>query len=224
MGPGRRFAVVVAGGDFDGSAAALVKKASLIVAADRGALFLTRHNILPHVVVGDFDSCDLSEVEALRAKGSRVFGLHRDKDETDTEVALDMVVNEGFDRAILLGALGGPRVEHGLANVFLLERYAKKGMDVNIWAGATRISWAAGYEYPHWRSRVIHGSRGDFVSLIPISETVRGVTTAGLRFPLSNAVLRRGSTLGISNELLGLEALVCVEQGFLLVVTTGRSP
>ncbi len=224
MGPGQEFAVVVAGGDLDGSATALVKRASLIVAADRGALFLIRHNILPHVVVGDFDSCGLSEVEILRAKGSRIIGLQKDKDETDTEVALDTVANERFDRAVLLGALGGSRVEHSLANVFLLERYAKKGMDVSIWSGATRILWMAGYEYPYGGSRVICGSRGDFVSLIPVSEEVRGVTTAGLRFPLSNAVLRRGSTRGISNELLGSEAFVSVEEGFLLVVATGRIP
>lgn len=215
-----RYAVVVAGGHLHVWPEDLVKGASLVVAADKGASFLHSHLVVPDVVIGDFDSCDNHVVETLRAEGSRVVQLEREKDETDTEAALDLVRLQGYTKVVLLGALGGPRIEHCLANVFLLERYAKCGMDVSVRSGVTRITWACGDDYPSKKARSVRGSPGDFLSLIPVTERVLGVVTRGLKYPLDDGCLLRGLTLGISNELVGTEAQVSCEKGFLLVVFT----
>ena len=69
----------------------------------------------------------------------------------------------------------------------------------------------------------ISGAAGDIVSLLPLSEEVAGVTTAGLAFELDSATLRQGPTLGLSNEMSGSRATVAVERGRLAVTHTRQS-
>jgi thiamine pyrophosphokinase len=68
----------------------------------------------------------------------------------------------------------------------------------------------------------IRGAVGDLVSLLPLSESVVGVTTDGLTYPLRSATLKQGPTLGLSNELSGERASVSVERGRLAVIHTRR--
>lgn len=218
------YVAVVSGGETTVQSLPLIMGASSIVAADSGAEFLLRHGIIPWVLVGDFDSCDPGVVSCIREEGSKVITLPRDKDKTDTEVALDLACEEGFKEAALLGALGGDRTEHSMANLFLLETYAEKGLDVVIFHRDTVIFGLLGPENGSKSERCFRGNKGDWVSVFPVTGEVLGVTTAGLRFPLSGATLKRGTTLGTSNEMAGEEACVCVERGFLLVVVTGESP
>lgn len=218
------YVAVVSGGETTVQSLPLILGASSIVAADSGAEFLLRHGIIPWVLVGDFDSCDPGVVSCIREEGSKVITLPRDKDKTDTEVALDLACEEGFKEAALLGALGGDRTEHSMANLFLLETYAEKGLDVVIFHRDTVVFGLLGREDGSKSERSFRGKKGDWVSIFPVTGEVLGVTTAGLRFPLSGATLKRGTTLGTSNEMTGEEACVSAEKGFLLVVVTGESP
>ena len=222
----RPYAVVVSGGDLDWGEEEerIMASASLTVAADRGAEVLCRHGLSPSVLVGDFDSCGAGVVEHLRAKGIGVIALERDKDKTDTEEALDLVLSAGFQRVVVLGAMGGQRLEHSIANLLLIEAFAAKGLDVVVIDGRTSIFGLAGPGQGTTArgpgSRKVRGGKGDFVSLFPVTKEARGVTTAGLKYPLSRATLRRGSPLGVSNEITGEEASISLEEGFLLVVVT----
>ena len=74
----------------------------------------------PTVVVGDMDSADAARVEAVAAAGVPVIRTSSDKDESDTELAVLEAVRLGATRITVLGALGGPRLDHELANVWLL--------------------------------------------------------------------------------------------------------
>jgi thiamine pyrophosphokinase len=49
------------------------------------------------------------------------------------------------------------------------------------------------------------------------------VTTDGLEYPLARGTLQFGSTLGISNVLVGTRATVSVEQGLVACVVVGKS-
>jgi thiamine pyrophosphokinase len=53
-----------------------------------------------------------------------------------------------------------------------------------------------------------------------MTEKSDGVTTSGLKYPLNNATMFYGSTLGTSNEVLGDSATVSVADGRLLVITS----
>lgn len=228
-----RYVAVISGGevgtspDHESSAMALIRGAATIMAADSGVDYLLAKGIVPSVLVGDFDSCDPDSVLFCERSGSKVVTLNRDKDQTDTEAVLDEVLEQGFDQAVIIGALGGGRFEHSLANVFLLEPFLGRGMDVVLLSGNTTVC-SVGHpdrvgDYPPTiEERAFYGEAGDWVSLLPISREVTGVTTTSLRFPLTDATLRRGSTLGVSNEMLTEEARVRVDSGFLVVILTHR--
>jgi len=218
------YAVIAAGGDkaWEASAlAGLFENARLIIAADSGASYLRALGIVPHVFVGDFDSCEPKTAEELATAGVSTVTLPRDKDKTDSEAALDIAVNRGCNTIVVLGALGGSRPEHSIANIFLLESYAKKGADVVIYSPPTLICGILGKAGQTAR-KVILGSPGDWVSLFAVSRKARGVTTEGLRFPLRGAVLKRGTTLGVSNEMLSHRAEISLDQGYLLIVVTKK--
>lgn len=222
---GQAFCAIVSGGKVSDQNLAIVKSAQAVIAADSGAYFLKRHGVVPAILVGDFDSCDETLVHYFRDRGTRIIPLERDKDKTDTEVALDIALKEGFTEAIVLGAVGGPRLDHELGNIFLLESYARRGLDVTLVCGNSVVFGLLGHDDACCTARderTIMGNPGDWVTLLPVTQKVTGVTTSGLKFPLKNANLKRGSTLGVSNELVAQRASLSVSQGYLLVIATKR--
>lgn len=59
-----------------------------------------------------------------------------------------------------------------------------------------------------------------YLSLLPLTEECRGVSLRGVKYPLTDAVLHRGTSLSISNEFAAEEASLCIRRGSLLVVVT----
>lgn len=220
---GPEYVVVVGGGETSETSLPVVLNASSVVAADSGAQYLRKNGIIPWVLVGDFDSCDPETVSFLSQSGSEVITLPRDKDKTDTEVALDLAREQGYKQAALVGALGGDRPEHSIANVFLVESYAEKGLDVVIFHRQSVVFGILGPD-EGGITKTFRGRKGDFVSLLPVTREVTGVTTKGLRFGLKGATLRRGSTFSVSNEMTGGEAAISIEKGFLLAVVSEAAP
>ncbi|MGI6632776.1 MAG: thiamine diphosphokinase [Bacillota bacterium] len=214
------YAVIVGGGDVSDLLLPFVRGASMIIAADSGAEFLESHGLTPGIFVGDFDSCGRETVCRVRASGCRVVSLPVEKDVTDSEAALNTAFAEGFRSAVVIGALGGDRIEHGIANLLLVERYAGQGMDVVLASPKTWICHVSGPGYAGFTRRAFRGRRGDWVSLFPITESAKGVTTENLKFPLLRATLTRGTTLGVSNQMLGEGGAVSAEEGFLAIALT----
>ncbi|MCU1346744.1 MAG: thiamine diphosphokinase, partial [Acidimicrobiia bacterium] len=64
----------------------------------------------------------------------------------------------------------------------------------------------------------VAGQPGDLVSLIPLHGRAEGITLHGFRYPLHDAVLEPGSTLGVSNELTGSAGRVALLVGTLVVI------
>src|SRR5205085_6601204 len=114
--------VIFAGGALDPGKAfyKAIAGADMIIAADSGAATALRYGCTPAIVVGDFDSLDKQLVEQLRAGGSRTVSAAVEKDETDTELAVQLAIEQGATEITLLGALGGARFDHTMANVLLL--------------------------------------------------------------------------------------------------------
>jgi thiamine pyrophosphokinase len=187
--------------------------ADYIVAADGGARLADAFGLRLDRWVGDGDSLGADGVADLRRRGIDVHLEPTDKDATDTELALLAAISAGATDIVILGALGGPRTDHGLANVALLGHPAAAGRELMLLDPAARIRVIAG---PGGRL-ALPGRVGDVVSLIPL-ETTSGVTTTGLRFPLVNETLPFGPARGISNVRIEEIAEVAIERGRLLVV------
>ncbi|MFN8519323.1 MAG: thiamine diphosphokinase [Chloroflexota bacterium] len=217
-------AIVVADGRVD--AHELRREAAvpgtLVIGADGGAGRAQAAGVRVDLVVGDLDSLAPAALAELVAAGTEVRRALPDKDESDTELALLAALGRGVDRIVVLGALGGERLDHELANLLLLAHPRLDGADVAIVDGPTAIRRIGTADGPG-RLDVV-GVPGDLLTLLPLAGAVEGVTTHGLRYPLTDEPLAPGPARGLSNELLGTSASVTAMRGRLLVIHTRRSP
>jgi thiamine pyrophosphokinase len=210
-------AVVVAGGDADGSDAGWLAGADLVIAADGGAAFLESAGRLPDVLVGDLDSADGALVDRMAAAGVAIERHRVAKDATDAELAIERAMAAGARRITVIGALAGERLDHELANLLLLTDRA--------WAGATDdlriVRGGTTARALHGPGRIeIEAGPGATVSLLPVGGDADGVRTDGLRFALAGEPLRLGRSRGLSNEVVAGGASVQLERGVLLVIET----
>lgn len=191
----------------------------LVVAADGGARGAGGLGFVVDLWVGDGDSVDPSELLRLADAGVRLERAAPDKDESDTELAVLAAVRRGADDLTIVGALGGVRVDHALANLALLAHPTLAGRSVRILDANARIVLAAA-PAPDGGPLVVplRGRIGDLVSLVPFGADVRGVTTSGLRYPLRDEDLRTGPARGLSNVRVAPDARVELRAGRLLVV------
>ncbi|GCE30542.1 thiamine pyrophosphokinase [Dictyobacter alpinus] len=194
---------------------AVLQTADLIIAADSGAATALDYGHIPAVILGDFDSLPEHLIEELQQQGSQLIRASVHKDETDTELALIEARQRGASTITILGAFGGSRIEHSLANVFLLTGF--HDIPVQIIDGPSTCWLLSGPA-----SSSISGQSGDFVSLFPMTMEVTAITTANLAYALKGENLRFGTPRGISNELLESQATVTIDQGQLLIIHTSR--
>ena len=218
-------AIVVADGDvpaLDGPLDALLVPDDdgppIVLAADGGVRKAAELGLAPRVVIGDGDSLRPREVAALRARGAEVVLFPAEKDESDTELAVREALARGARRIVVLGAFGGARFDHALANVALLALPELEGRDVSLSDGTATIRLVGRVDGPG-EIRIV-GAPRDLVSLFPLDPTVEGIVTAGLRYPLQDESLRIGPSRGLSNELVASEAHIATRRGRLLVAHT----
>ena len=217
-------ALVVADGDVDVSVLtelAAAPEPPLLIAADGGAAQVLATDIVPDVVVGDFDSLAAADLARLEALGVELLVAAPDKDESDMELCLLAALERGASRVTIVGALGLVRPEHGVANLLLLADPRFDGVELTITGRGSSIRRVGTAGGPG--EAVIEGEPGDFVSLFPLDPMVGGVDTEDLRFPLTDETLTLGPSRGLSNELTTARARVTTRRGRLLVIHTRRS-
>lgn len=206
-------AVVVADGEPAPGDLAVAASADLLIAADGGATWIEANGMVPHLLVGDLDSVDPATVERLAAAGTLVERHPREKDASDAELAVGAALDRGAGAVVLLGALGGARLDHQLANLLLLADPALVGRDLRIVRGGTLVRALGGGE-----TLALEAGPGATVTLLPVGGDAGGVTTGGLRYPLADEPLRLGRSRGLSNEVTETGAWIRVAEGTLLVI------
>jgi len=197
----------------------------LVIGADGGAAAAVTLGLQPGLVVGDVDSLSAEDLARFQEAGVPVELSPVDKDETDTELAIAAAIRRGATEVAILGALGGPRVDHALANVTLLAHPAWVGIDVSIVDAPARVRLLSAPAPGGGRAHLaLAGRVGDTISLLPLGLDAEGVTTAGLRFPLADETLAFGPARGVSNVRTAADASVSLRRGRLLVVESSTSP
>lgn len=183
---------------------------SLLLVVD-GALELTHSlNIQPDYIVGDFDT--VSE-ELLQFYGRDIILRHPpQKDQTDTELAVEIAIRFQCKEIDFLGATG-TRLDHSLANIFLLQRLLRKGISGVLWDAYNKL-YLKGETFQLKKQE----AKGDFFSLLPLTQTVEQVTLTGVKYPVKNRTFYREDTLGISNEIIEDEASIEFAKGIFIVV------
>jgi thiamine pyrophosphokinase len=203
-------AIIVTAGNFSLEALS-GRKYDLLIGVDGGCDYLAQYHYIPDVIIGDFDSIDKEVMTLFLEKKVKVLKYKAEKDMTDTHIAIEYAIKEGADELLLLGATG-TRLDHTLANIFLLERYSKvvgcKMIDHN-----NEITFISNGE-----SVELTQKHYQYVSLLPISNQVCGVVTKGLKYSLKGATLKRSDSFGISNELVQDTGSVQIEEGVLAII------
>lgn len=210
-------AVVALGGEADPThVRCVLANAELVVAADGGAAHVEAAGGVCDLIVGDHDSVDAATLDRARAAGADILDFPTAKDATDGELALREAVRRGATSITIVGALGGPRVDHLLANVALLAHPDLRGVDAVVEDAAYRLWLVSGSS--SWR-----GAAGDCVTLLAVGGDAHGVTTKGLRYALTDGALAHGSSLGVSNEMSETHSALTVARGSVLVIHERQS-
>jgi len=187
-----------------------ISSADIIIAADGGAVHLHRMNIIPDMIIGDLDSISPATLDFYQSKQVPMVTHPARKDQTDTELCIDYALGQGCTQIVFLGVTGH-RLDHTLANIFLLRRLSDLGINARIIDAHNEI-------YLVLSDLVVQGMPGDLLSVIPASETVTGLTLKGLEYPLADKTLNMGTALGVSNCFTGTEAKVHIDSGVVLVI------
>jgi thiamine pyrophosphokinase len=208
-------AVVIAGGELH--TAPHVGTTDLVIAADSGYDHAVALGISVDVLVGDLDSISSAGLDHARAASVEIEQHPRDKDETDLDIAVGLAIDRGVKAIAIHGGEGG-RIAH-LLTVALATSHPRWLLCDVSWHTGTGIVRTAAQDHPVTFSC----EPGETVTLVPIGEAC-GVTTEGLRWPLENACIERGSSLGVSNESISQHVRIEVGEGAVLVILEGPIP
>lgn len=205
-------AVVFINGDLKDAQfpARVVKTDDFLIAVDGGLRHLLTAGLLPDILIGDLDSVSAEDLHIVQEKNIPIFRLDVRKDETDLEIAIQYAVNQGFKEILLLAAIG-ERIDHTLANILILTRHEWQKINFRVLNESQELFFIC-------IQGEIRGSRGDLVSLIPITEKVTAVRTEGLDYPLFGEDLYQYKARGISNVMSTSHAKINSESGLLLCV------
>jgi thiamine pyrophosphokinase len=211
--PGRPLAVVFLDGEYGDPAwyRGVAARAHILLAADGAAAFLTREGLVPHAVVGDFDSLDEGLAVALADQGVELIRHPVRKDVTDGELAVEEALRRGAGELVLAGATGA--LDHTLGHLAILRRLASRGVAARMVA-------------PHLAATVLIAQAevtlaspaGVRVSLAPVGADAV-VTLEGLDYPLFRGVLPADACLGLGNHVVTAgEARIIVHDGTVIAL------
>jgi thiamine pyrophosphokinase len=203
--------VIFAGGELSPEYLNVLDEEDYIIGADRGALFLITHGYTPDVAVGDFDSVSPEALLDIRAASREIITCDAvDKDLTDSELALDLALGREPESILMLGVTGS-RVDHMLASIQMMTHALQRQVSCSIMDNHNFITLTG--------SQVLVQERGyTYVSLLPLTPEVTGITLEGFQYPLLNATLKLGQSRGVSNKLVAATGTVSIESGLLLVI------
>lgn len=200
-------ALIIANGDDVDKSSLEGIKIDYVICADGGLEKAENLQVVPDLILGDFDSVNKDVLEKYK-KSSEIMKFPAEKDFTDMELSIETAVEKGFRDIVLLGATGGPRLDHSLANMMLLEKYYNLGINIIIIDNNNKIQIIADN-----CDMMLDKKTGNFVSLIPLTENLNGLTLLGFKYPLDRVVVKRGSTLCVSNEIVSDKGRIILEKG-----------
>ena len=186
-----------------------------ILCADGGYSHARKAGIVPHAVIGDFDSTDYKTIEDDLARSSlsecRVIRVAAEKDDTDTLICLKYGIDQGYEEFFILGGLGG-RLDHTVANLQTMCYAVEQGKTIWFLDGKNRATLRE-------PGRLTIEAIKDYkISLFAFGETCEGVSISGVKYPLRNHLLKNDFPLGVSNEFLEKNAEISHTEGKLLII------
>lgn len=182
----------------------------LIIAADAGMNYCRRDNIVPDIIIGDFDSL------GCIPDADNVITLPVEKDDTDTSFAVKYAMEKGYKKFVIFGATGGKRQDHTFANIALLSFISKNGGIGFLVSGDTTITAVTDAKL------IFPASLTGDISVFSFDTVSQGVTETGLYYNFTDAIVENSVVTGVSNSFTGRESSVSVKKGTLIVYFSGK--
>jgi len=210
--------VIVSGGSLDQELTLSILRDSHtahVIGVDKGLAFLYQHQILPDVIVGDFDS--LSEGILAFYKETTdipVREFHPVKDATDTEIAIRLAIENGWDNLVILGATG-TRMDHVWGNVQTLKAALDAGVEACIMDAHNRIRLVR-----KGISMKKEDAYGNYFSVFPLEGSVEDLCIQGAKYPLTNHRLLPYDSLCVSNQFDSEQVEITFSKGILIFMET----
>ncbi|AYB37173.1 thiamine diphosphokinase [Brevibacillus laterosporus] len=196
-----------------------MEREDLLIGVDGGAIALLEGGMIPHIAVGDFDTIQEEGLRLLQEAGIAIKKFSAMKNATDTEIAVEIAMEAAREhlrdlgstldsedgvvhlypahrfKIVMYGAVGS-RLDHSLANLSLLKKAHLEGVWMEIVNRHNRVMLLS----DHFPSVNLRGHSGEFLSLVPASLEVTGINLTGFAYPLTDATIPFGSSIGVSNE------------------------
>lgn len=180
----------------------------ILICADKGYSYAQNLNLTPDYIVGDFDSLDFVPYEA------ELFPC--DKNFSDTELATIKAISLGATEIDYYFCLGG-RIDHELFNIGLLKLCFKNQIKGKIVDENQTIYYITEYD----KNTEFVAKNGCFVSIVPITQSVKFKSSIGLKYPLDNISVEIGQTITLSNVVAHENFSVSINSGEALVIVNG---
>jgi thiamine pyrophosphokinase len=182
------------------------EEGDLVISADAGYRNATLMGVHTNIIIGDFDSLGHVPDDV-----DEVLQLPTEKDDTDTQIAVETAIERGADEIVIVGSTSG-RLDHAMSTLAILEKYWDKRLSIYIVNGQNRVRFIKNSGF------IIVRSQYKYFSLIAADEKVKGVSIEGAKYPLVNKTLFRNCQFAVSNEIVKNAALVSVKKGGIFII------
>lgn len=176
-----------------------------VIAADGGLQALKKINIIPDLIMGDFDSL------GYVPKGDNVIRHDVMKDDTDMMLAVKRALEMGYKNIKLYGATGG-RMDHTIANIQTMLYASRNGATIEMIDEINRYCVITDGAIQ------INGKAQSMFSIFAIGGMAHKVNIKNAMYLLHDFELAPDNPTGTSNAFIGKEVTISVEQGSLLIV------
>lgn len=183
-------------------------RADYLICADGGANYARELNLKPDIIIGDMDS--ITTETSTFYKDLKFESYPSKKDETDTELAISHAIKMRADSVTILGGLGS-RMDHSLANIYLLKRFMDVGITAEMVNENNRIRLIG-------KPTTLSFPIGTVVSILPIGGDVEGLTINGFEYPITEGQMTIDKPYGISNVTNKDTQRIDLKRGMLLMV------
>ena len=186
-------------------------KYDIIIAVDKGLETIDYLKLEPQYILGDFDSVNTKILEKYKTQNIKIIKLNPEKDLTDTHSAIDLALKIKSTEITILGAIG-TRLDHTMANIHILKQALDKNIKAKIVNEKNKI------ELINKEIIIKKDDNYKYVSIIPLTTNVTGITIEGMKYIINDYTLSIGDSLGVSNEQIDKEAKISIKTGILVVI------
>ena len=183
-----------------------VQSGDIVICADSGYNNALSMGVNVDVLVGDFDS-----LKDIPNGNFELVRVPAEKDQTDTQLAVDIAVERGADEVIIICSTSG-RADHALSAMAILEKLWDRRIPATIVNGQNRI------RFMRDSGTILVRSGYKYFSVITLDRIAKKVSIEGGKYPLLKKDISRGEQFAVSNEIVKNAALITVKKGSVYII------